>query len=123
MKPFIDLLISIHEKLSKLNLSDWEEFLGIFNLVLGYNIQEQTKRIFDPEFEDDPEILFIDFVSGYIGMSKSDIRKLIKNNGIKVNNKIPSPVLKVKDIPWIELAEHRIAIVKIGKNKFDFIIM
>ena len=90
MKPFIDLLISIHEKLSKLNLSDWEEFLGIFNLVLGYNIQEQTKRIFDPEFEDDPEILFIDFVSGYIGMSKSDIRKLIKNNGIKVNNKIPS---------------------------------
>jgi tyrosyl-tRNA synthetase len=123
MKPFIDLLISIHEKLSKLNLSDWEEFLGIFNLVLGYNIQEQTKRIFDPEFEDDPEILFIDFVSGYIGMSKSDIRKLIKNNGIKVNNKIPSPVLKVKDIPWIELAEHKIAIVKIGKNKFDFIIM
>jgi tyrosyl-tRNA synthetase len=123
MKPFIDLLISIHEKLSKLNLSDWEEFLGIFNLVLGYNIQEQTKRIFDPEFEDDPEILFIDFVSGYIGMSKSDIRKLIKNNGIKVNNKIPSPVLKVKDIPWIELEEHRIAIVKIGKNKFDFIIM
>jgi hypothetical protein len=123
MKPFIDLLISIHEKLSKLNLSDWEEFLGIFNLVLGYNIQEQTKRIFDPEFEDDPEILFIDFVSGYIGMSKSDIRKLIKNNGIKVNNKIPSPVLKVKDIPWIELAEYKIAIVKIGKNKFDFIIM
>ena len=56
-------------------------------------------------------------------MSKSDIRKLIKNNGIKVNNKIPSPVLKVKDIPWIELAEHKIAIVKIGKNKFDFIIM
>ena len=123
MKPFIDLLISIHEKLSKLNLSDWEEFLGVFNLVLGYNIQEQTKRIFDPEFEDDPEILFIDFVSGYIGMSKSDIRKLIKNNGIKVNNKIPSPALKVKDIPWIELAEHKIAIVKIGKNKFDFIIM
>ena len=122
MKPFIDLLVSAHEKLSKLNFSDWEEFLGIFVLVLGYNIQEQSKRIFDPEFEDDPESLFIDFVSGYIEMSRSELRKLIKNSGIKVNNKIPSQDLKVKDIPWISLGEWKIAVIKIGKNRFDFII-
>ena len=89
-----------YEKLVKLDFADWDEFLSIFIFVLGPNIQKQVKRIFDPEFSDDPEISFIDFASEILEMSKSELRKLMKNNGIKVNNKPPSQ----------------------GKNRFDFIV-
>ena len=111
-----------YEKLVKLDFADWDEFLSIFIFVLGPSIQKQTKRIFDPEFSDDPEIYFIDFASEILEMSKSELRKLMKNNGIKVNNKPPSQDLKVKDIQWIDLGEWNVAVIKIGKNRFDFII-
>ena len=111
-----------YEKLVKLDFADWNEFLSIFIFVLGPNIQKQAKRIFDPEFSDDPEISFIDFASEILEMSKSELRKLMKNNGIKVNNKPPSQDLKVKDIQWINLGEWSVAVIKIGKNRFDFII-
>ena len=119
---FISVIENSYAKLLKLDFLSWEEFLGIFIFVLGPNIQKQTRRIFDPEFNDDPDISFIDFSSEILEISKSEIRKLIKNNGIKINNKVPPLDLKVKDIEWIVLGEWKVAVIKIGKNKFDFII-
>lgn len=119
---FIEIIENSYTKLLKLNFLTWDEFLGIFIFVLGPNIQKQARRIFDPDFNDDPEITFIDFSSEILELSKSEIRKLIKGGGIKINNKVPFQDLKVKDIEWIILGEWKVAVIKIGKNKFDFII-
>ena len=123
MKPLIEIIESAHQKCSKLDFTDWDDFLGVFVCSIGYNIQKQSRRIFDPEFEDDPDMLFIDFAADLFEMSRSDMRKLLKNNGVKVNNQVPSQSLKVKDLPWIELGDWKVCVVKCGKNKFDFILM
>lgn len=117
-KELIEVLETAHTKLSKLEFDNWEDFLGVFIAVIGYNFQRQIKRIFD----DDPDTLFIDFASELLEISKSDLRKLMKNNGIKVNNKPPTQNQKMKDLEWIELGEWKIAVIKIGKNRFDFIM-
>ena len=122
MKQLIDIIESIHTKCTKLDFTDFNDFLNVFVAVLGYDIQKQTRRIFDPGFADDPDILFIDFSADLLEMSRSDVRRLMKNNGIKVNNKAPGQDLKVVDLPWLELDGHKICVIKSGKNKFDFII-
>ena len=89
--------------------------------IIGTDVQKLTRRIFDPEWDNDPDTLFIDFIADLQEISKSDVRRL-KNNGIKVNNKFPTQDLKVRDIPWIELGEWKVCVIKLGKNKFDFIL-
>lgn len=123
MKPLIEIVETAHQKCSNLDFANWDDFLGFFICCVGYNFQEQTKRIFDPDFTDDPDMLFIDFAANLFDMSRSDMRKLLKNNGVKVNNQIPSQNMKVKELPWIDLDEWKVCVVKCGKNKFDFILM
>lgn len=122
MKSLIDIIESIHPKCTKLDFEDFDEFSLIMITIIGTDVQKLTKRIFDPEWDNDPDTLFIDFIAYLQEISKSDVRRLIKNNGIKVNNKFPTQDLKVRDIPWIELGEWKVCVVKLGKNKFDFIL-
>lgn len=118
MKNLIDIIETTHQKCSNLDFDDWEDFLAMFVCVIGFDIEKQRKRIFGG----DPDILLVDFLSELFDTSKSELRKLIKNNGIKLNNKVPSQDLRVKDIPWIDLGVRKVCVIKVGKNKFDFII-
>ena len=123
MKPLIEIVETAHQKCSSLVFENWDDFLGVFICCVGYNLQKQAKRIFDPDFTDDPDMLFVDFAANLLDMSRSDVRKLLKNNGVKVNNQLPSQSMKVKDLPWIDLGEWKVCVVKCGKNKFDFILI
>jgi tyrosyl-tRNA synthetase len=118
MKSLIDILETCHEKCSKLNFDNFEEFASIVVCVVGTNEDKLAKRI----FKGDEETNFIDFASELFEMSKSELRKLIKGGGLKVNNTVPDIAAKIKDLPFIDLGERMACVIKIGKNKFDFIL-
>jgi hypothetical protein len=76
-------------------------------------------RIFDKNIDQDDFIDFISNIKMFDLESKADIRRLIKGNGIKVNNL--NPPQKISDIKWLSVDNIDFAIIKKGKNDFDFI--
>lgn len=118
MKSIIEVLETCHEKCSKLSFTDFEDFVSIVVCVIGYNEERLEKRL----FKGDDETNFIDLASELLEMSKSDLRKMINGGGLKVNNTVPDISVKVKDLPFIDLGERMACVIKIGKNKFDFIL-
>lgn len=85
-------------KLSEsLNLQECLECMGILckdndNL----SIERVRARIIDDESND-----FIqELVNISVGSSKGDVKRLIKNNGLKINYKQPVP-LKTSEVSWI----------------------
>lgn len=78
------------------------------------------ERIVDLDLNDEDDfITFITNIKMFGLDSKGDVRRLLKNNGIKLNNQTPPE--KLSNVNWIRLNEIEFAIVKKGKNEFDFI--
>ena len=124
-KTIVDIIESVWEKCKNLDIHTDRELSEIM-YVLGYLLPFPRfyDRVYDPVFcGDDPDLLFIDYASYIFGLSKSEIRRLIRGQGIKVNNIVPDPDVKVSDLPWIELdGGWKMCVIKKGKNEFDFIL-
>jgi len=50
-----------------------------------------------------------------ISESNKDLKTLIKQNGIKINNK---PITTKENIDWIKIEKVELAVIKKGKNDF-----
>ena len=123
METVVDIIEGVFNKCKNLEIKDIDE-LGKILFVLGFLLPSQNffNRVWDP-ITDDPELGLVDCVSKLWSTSKSDIQRLIKGGGFKVNNIVPSKDVKVKDLPWIELEDGwRFCVIKKGKNQFDFIL-
>jgi hypothetical protein len=119
MRSVIEIIKDVLPKCSKLDIKTQDELLEIMwalDIIKPYKINE---RIFDIDSNLDNFIDFILNIKMFGLNSKNEIRKLIVNNGIKVNNK--SPLEKISEIEWIQLNNIQFAIIKKGKNQFDFI--
>jgi len=121
MKNIIEAIESVYPKCLKLDFNSIDEVIEIFTVLGLGNYREFSRRVWDPTEE--PDALFIDLVAPLFDCSKSQIRTLIKGGGIKVNGKVPDINLKMADLEWIVLGSWLLAVVKIGKNRFDFILM
>ena len=119
MEDIIKIIQNVHPACSKLNIKTQDELLGIMWALGVIEVESVKKRIFDSNIHTDDFVEFILNMKMFGLDSKGEIKKLLKNNGIKVNNK--QPCEKITDIEWIKLDEIEFAIVKKGKNDFDFI--
>lgn len=125
MKNIVDIIESVHSKCRSLDFSGGiNDVVEIFYVLGLCKFPKFWDRVYDPVFcGDDPNLLFIDYASYIFGLSKSEIRRLIRGQGIKVNNIVPDPDVKVSDLPWIELeGGWKLCVIKKGKNEFDFIL-
>lgn len=115
----VEIIKQVFPKCFKLDIKDQTELLQIMwslSIITPKKIQERT---FDPLFDEDNFIDFISKIKMFGLDSKGDIRKLIKNNGLKVNNSVPKE--RLTEIDWIKLGGVEFAIVRKGKNDFDII--
>jgi hypothetical protein len=115
----VEIIQQVFPKCSKLDIKDQTELLQIMwalSIITPKKIQE---RIFDLTFDEDNFIDFISKIKMFGLDSKGDIRKLIRNNGLKVNNSIVKE--RLTEIEWIKLGAVEFAIVRKGKNDFDFV--
>lgn len=119
MEDILKTIQNVHPACSKLNIQTQDELLGIMWALNIVRVQSITKRIFDINFDPNDFVEFIVNLRMFGLDSKGEVKKLIKNNGIKVNNKPPRE--KITDIEWIKLNRVEFAIIKKGKNDFDFI--
>lgn len=119
MNNIVDVIESVHPKLSRLELNGLQDLIEIF-AVLSLN----TASKFCPRVVDDSEgsEVYINRVSDLLGLSRSDIRRLIKGGGLKINNKVIPDTTTLSDLPWLDLEGWRVCIIKKGKNEFDFIL-
>jgi len=119
MNNIISVIESVHPKLTKLELTGLQDLIEIF-AVLGLNRLDR----FCPRVVEDSDLdeVYINRVADLLGLSRSDIRRLIKCGGLKVNNKVIPETTTLIDLPWIELEGWRVCIIKKGKNEFDFIL-
>lgn len=115
----IHIIQNVHPMCSRLDIKSQDELLRVMWALNVVGVQSITKRIFDPSFDSDNFVEFISSIKMFGLESKGEIKKLIKNNGLKINNKLPCE--KITDIEWIRLNKVEFAIVKKGKNDFDFI--
>lgn len=121
-ETIVDIIESVFPKCKNLDIKSTDE-LGKIMYVMGFLVPTSNfwSRVWEPEFEDD--VLLIDFLNSLWDVSKSDLMRLIKGSGLKVNNEIPSKDMKLGDLPWTDLDEDwSFCVVKKGKNQFDFIL-
>ena len=119
----VDIIEGVFPKCKNLDIKNTKE-LGNILYVLGFlkPTEKFFARVWDP-FVDNLELTLVDYLNGLWGMSKSEIQRLIKGGGLKVNNIIPSMDMKVRNLPWIPIdKDWRVCIIKKGKNQFDFIL-
>jgi len=115
----IEIVSNVFNKCSKLDINTKEEMIGIL-WALGISKPKKILiRIFDKNVDQDNFIDFISNIKMFDMESKADVRRLISGNGIKVNNL--NPPKTISDINWITIDNIEFAIVKKGKNDFDFI--
>jgi hypothetical protein len=119
MRSAIEIIKDVLPKCSKLDIKTQDELLEIMWALSIIKPNKINERIFDIDSDLDNFIDFILNIKMFGLNSKNEIRKLIANNGIKVNNK--SPLEKISEIEWIQLNNIQFAIIKKGKNQFDFI--
>ena len=119
MNNIVDVIESVHPKLSRLDFNGVEDLIEIF-AVLGLN----TASKFCPRVvtEDEEGEVYINRVSDLLGLSRSDIRRLVKGNGLKINNKVIPDTTTLSDLPWLNLGDWEVCVIKKGKNEFDFIL-
>jgi hypothetical protein len=115
----IEIISSVFIKCSKLDINTKDELLGILWALSIHKPKKILVRIFDKNIDQDDFIDFISNIKMFDLDSKGDIRRLVKDNGIKVNNQIPPQ--KISDIKWLSVDNIDFAIIKKGKNDFDFI--
>lgn len=119
MGNIIEIIQIVHHSCLRLDIKSQDELLQIMWALNIAKPQRITERIFDPFFDPDNFIEFISSIKMFGLESKGEIKKLIKNNGLKINNKPPCE--KITDIEWIRLNKIEFAVIKKGKNDFDFI--
>ena len=121
-ETIVDIIEGVFQKCKNLEIKDIDE-LGKILYVLGFLLPSDRffERVWDPDI-DGQELTFVDYLNGLWGMSKSEIQRLIKGGGLKVNNQVPGKDMKVKDLPWISLGDWKFCVIKKGKNQFDFIL-
>ena len=123
MDTIINIIESIYPKCSNLDIKNVGE-LGKIMYVMGFLTPKENfwKRVWDPCC-DDIRLRFVDYVSGLWGISKSDVLRLIKGGGLKVNNQVPDKDVCVRNLPWIRFGKDwKFCVIKKGKNVFDFIL-
>lgn len=105
----IDILKELHKKLSNLEISDLKNVYW----ALGYKntFQQLALLTFDPE----EETLFEFLLNLKICESNSELKTLIKQNGIKINNE---KITIYENIKWLKIKHIEFAIIKKGKNDF-----
>lgn len=119
MSSIVDIIESVHPKLTKLELNGLQDLVEIF-AVLGLNrLDRFCPRVVESE---DLGEVYINRVADLLGLSRSDIRRLIKGGGLKINNKVIPETTPLIELPWIDLEGWRVCIIKKGKNEFDFIL-
>lgn len=122
MSNIVEVIEGMHHKLSKLDFPNGLRDLVEIFAVLGITTVEKfNRRVWDP-IEDGEDINLIDFCSNLLGLSKSDVRRLIKGGGLKVNNVVPKENALLKDLNWIRMEDCEVCIIKKGKNEFEFIL-
>ena len=119
MKTVVEVIEGTFLKCSKLQIDTQDELLDIMWALSLTKVSKISERIFDIESDEDDFISFITNMKMFGLDSKGEVRRMLKNNGLKVNNQIPPE--RVSDINWIKLNDTQFAIVKKGKNDFDFI--
>lgn len=123
MMNIVDIIESVYPRCKNLDFTYPEE-VGMVLGVLGLlRIDRLRERIYDPVFGgDDPDLSFVDYAAKIFEVSKGDIKRLIKGQGIRINNEVPGIDLKVRDIPWLVLDDWLVGIIRKGKNEFEFIL-
>ena len=123
-KTVVDVIESVYPKCKNLDFHSIQEVGEVFGVLGLLKFSRWWERVYDPVFcDDDPDLLFTDYASSVFGLSKSDIRRLIKGQGIRVNNVVPKEDIKVSDLPWIKLeGDWELCVIKKGKNEFDFLL-
>ena len=122
-ETIVDIIESIFPKCKNLDIKNTEE-LGKIMYVMGFLTPKEKfwERVWDPCC-DDINLKFIDYISGLWNTSKSEIQRLIKGGGLKVNNEAPDKDIYVRNLPWIKLDnDWKFCVIKKGKNVFDFIL-
>ena len=119
MNNIVEIIESVHSKLSRLefNLAD---IISIFAVLSLNTVEKFNLRVWD-EIEEDNEV-WINRAALLFGLSRSDIRRLVKGGGLKVNNKVIPENTPLSDLPWLDLGDWKICILKKGKNEFDFLL-
>ena len=122
-KTIVDIIESVYPKCKNLDFHSIQEVGEVFGVLGLLKFSRWWERVYDPEFCDDPNLLFTDYASSIFGLSKSDIKRLIRGQGIRVNNVVPKEDIKVSDLPWTKLeGDWELCVIKKGKNEFDFIL-
>ena len=122
MSNIVEVIEGMHGKLSKLDFPNGLQDLVEIFAVLGITTVEKfNRRVWNP-LEDGEDVNLIDFCSNLLGLSKSDVRRLIKGGGLKVNNVVPKEGVLLKDLNWIWIGDWEFCIIKKGKNEFEFIL-
>ena len=116
MSNIVDVIESIHPRCLKLDI-DLDFLISAFSVLGWGNIREFSKRVCEEDCG------LVDFLNGLWGMSKSDIRRLIKGQGVKVNNTVPKENTMISELPFIEVPGWKVCVIKKGKNVFDFILV
>lgn len=112
MRSLINILSDVHPNLSKLNLDKDTLLEAMWSLGI-LNFKGISSRIIEDETDLFQMIVDIGFMP-----SKGEVRKMIKNNGLKINNKI---VNSFNEIDWISVGDIEFAVIKRGKSDFDII--
>lgn len=112
MKTLIEILSGVHPNMTKLSFNK-ETLLEAMWTIGILNFKGISSRLIDDETDLFQFIVDIGFMP-----SKGEIRKLIKNNGFKINNKAVDSFDKIE---WINIDEIEFAVIKKGKSDFDFI--
>lgn len=119
MKTVVEIVKDVFNKCSKLKFESEKDLLEVLWALSIINVTKINQRIFDPTVDEDNFTSFIVTVKMFGLDSKGEVKKILKNNGLKVNNQPPPE--KLSDIKWIKLNDVQFAVVKKGKNDFDFI--
>lgn len=122
-ETIVDIIESIFPKCKNLEIKDIDE-LGKIMYVMGFLTPKEKfwERVWDPCC-DDIDLKFIDYISNLWNTSKSDIMRLIKGGGLRVNNSVPDKDIQVRNLPWRKLNDDwKFCVIKKGKNVFDFIL-
>ena len=112
MKSLIEILGDVHNNLTKISF-DKDTLLETMWAIGILNFKGIHSRIIEDETDLFQLIVDIGFMP-----SKGEIRKLIKNNGFRINNKI---VNSFEEIEWITIDKIEFAVIKKGKKDFDII--
>lgn len=118
MNSIIEAIEGAHRRLTTLDFDIFE--LSEIFVVLGFS--RPFPRFYERVWDGETEIGLITYISDLWGISKSDVRRLIKGGGLKINNSSVPENITLKDLPWLKIDDWKVCVIKKGKNEFDFIL-